>query len=182
MKPDAVHDVLFDEAQIAGRVRVLAQEIAAVSQGPEPLTLVGVLRGSFIFLADLVRALHRQGVRARVDFMVLESYGSGSSSSGNVRLNKDISLDVRGQDVLLVDDILDSGRTLSFACRHLKELGARTVKACVLLDKPSRRAVPAHADFIGFTVPDEFIVGYGLDYNHAYRELPWIGRVPVEGP
>ena len=112
--------------------------------------------------------------------MVLESYGAGSTSSGTVRLNKDISLDVRGQDVLLVDDILDSGRTLSFACRHLKDLGARTVKACVLLDKPSRRVVPVQADFIGFTVPDEFIVGYGLDYNHAYRELPWIGRVQLK--
>lgn len=179
MKHSVVKEVVFDEAQIAGRVQALAQDIAAAC-GRETLTIVGVLRGSFIFLADLVRALHRQGVRARVDFMVLESYGSGTASSGMVRLNKDITLDVHGQEVLLVDDILDSGRTLSFARQHLLDLGARRVRTCVLLDKPARRAVKSEADFVGFKVPDEFIVGYGLDYDHAYRELPWIGRVKFE--
>lgn len=179
MKKHVVKEVMFDEAQISGRVQALARDIAAVC-GRETVTIVGVLRGSFIFLADLVRALHRQGVRARVDFMVLESYGSGTDSRGTVHLNKDITLDVRGQEVLLVDDILDSGRTLSFARHHLIELGARHVRTCVLLDKPARRAVESEADFVGFKVPDEFIVGYGLDYDHAYRELPWIGRVKFE--
>jgi hypoxanthine phosphoribosyltransferase len=181
MRPHVVKDVVFSEAQIAARINALACDIAG-GAGEEPWTMVGILRGSFIFLADLVRALHRHGARTRIDFMVLGSYGSGVESSGRVRMDRDITLDPSGAKILLVDDILDTGRTLAFAVRHLQERGADSVRTCVLLDKPARRVVPFHADYVGFTVPDEFMVGYGLDYDHAYREMPWIGRVTFTEP
>lgn len=134
-----------------------------------------------MFLADLVRALHRHDLHPRIDFMTLQSYGGGTVSSGNVRILKDISVDIDGADVLLVDDILDSGRTLRFAVRHVQNKGASRVFTCCLLDKPDRRAVDIHADFVGFKIPDTFVVGYGLDYDSHYRELPYIGEVVHEG-
>lgn len=179
MKKHRVEECLFSEGQIAERIEKLAREILSAC-GPGPLVMVGILRGSFIFLADLVRALHRHGGKARIDFMVLESYGSGTESSGRVKLDKDVTLDVKGADVLLVDDILDSGRTLSYAKQLMRDRGAKSVRACVLLDKPARRVVPGVAEFVGFTVPDEFVVGYGLDFDHAYREIPWIGKVSFD--
>jgi hypoxanthine phosphoribosyltransferase len=169
-------EVLISEASLEQRVAELTAQIAADSDG-EPLVLVGILRGSFVFLADLIRSLHRRGVRSRIDFMILESYGSGTESAGTIHLARDISLEVQGRQVMIVDDILDSGRTLSFAVGRLRARGAARVRTCVLLDKPSRRIVPFTADYCGFTVPDAFVVGYGLDYDHAYRELPWIAQV-----
>lgn len=180
MQPHHVHDVLIPETDLEGRVAELAGEIGCDLDGRE-LLLVGILRGSFMFLADLVRSFHRHGIRTRIDFMILESYGSGTESSGTVRLSRDCALDVAGQDVLLVDDILDTGRTLSFAVRHLLSRGAARVRTCVLLDKPSRRIVPFVADYVGFAVPDTFVVGYGLDYDHYYRDLPWIAKVTFTG-
>jgi len=176
VRPHHVDCVLFSEREIACRVSELAAAIAA-DNPRRPVALVGILRGSFVFLADLVRALHPYDLGIRVDFMILESYGAETESSGEVRLLRDFDLDVRDADVLLVDDILDTGRTLAFAKRHVEARGPRRVRTCVLLDKPARRAVPFRADYVAFECPDEFVVGYGLDYNRLYRDLPWIACV-----
>lgn len=143
----------------------------------KPLVIVGVLRGSFMFLADLVRELHPRSFHPQIDFMTLQSYGSASTSSGNVNITKDVTVSLDGMTVLLVDDILDSGRTLNFAIKHVLNKGASKVLSCCLLDKPERRVVKVNADFIGFEIPDTFVVGYGLDYDSHYRELPYIGKV-----
>ena len=176
MRPYHIDEVLITPRQLEQRVDEVAREIAAGAPS-ENLVVIGILRGSFIFLADLVRDLYQHGVRPRIDFLTLESYGSETESSGQVRVVKDIRMDVQGADVMLVDDILDSGRTLSFASQHLLAKGARSVKTCALLDKPSRRVIPFEADFVGFKVPDTFVVGYGLDYDSYYRELPYIAKV-----
>ena len=176
MKAHHIQQVLFSDAQLATRLRALVREMADGCRG-ENLVIVGILRGSFIFLADLVRELYRQDVHPRIDFMTLESYGAGTESSGTVRVVKDVSMDVAGADVLVVDDILDSGRTLHFAREHLLARGARSVRTCALLDKPARRVVPFQADYIGFTIEDRFVVGYGLDFDGRYREVPHIACV-----
>ena len=143
----------------------------------KPLVIVGVLRGSFMFLADMVRELHPREFHPQIDFMTLQSYGKSTSSSGNVTITKDVTVSLEGMTVLLVDDILDSGRTLNFAVKHVKNKGAAKVLTCCLLDKPERRVVDIACDFIGFEIPDTFVVGYGLDYDSHYRELPYIGKV-----
>ena len=168
---------LFTAEEIAARVESLAGEIAAAM--PRDVLVVTILKGGFVFVADLIRALHGAGMRPRVDFMTLSSYGEGSESSGKVTVTHDISDDVRDRDVLLVDDILEQGRTMAAARRLLLERGARSVRVCVLLDKPGKRKVPSEPDFTGFSVPDRFVVGYGLDYAHRFRELPYIGTVDV---
>ncbi|MCX6997855.1 MAG: hypoxanthine phosphoribosyltransferase [Kiritimatiellaeota bacterium] len=178
MQPHHIRNVLLTEEQIRQRVGDLVREMAGSCRG-DNVVLIGILRGSFMFLADLVRALYRQGVRPRIDFMTLESYGAGLVSTGAVRVTKDLGLDVTGAEVLVVDDILDTGRTLSFARQHLLALGARAVRTCVLLDKPARRVAPFHADQVGFTIEDRFVVGYGLDYDSHYRELPYIACVTL---
>lgn len=170
--------VLFDEQTIAVRNQALAQEIAAVR--PKDLLVVAVLKGSFIFAADLIRALHRVGLEPHVEFIHLSSYMEGTVSSGAVRILKDVESSVKDRDVLLVDDILESGRTLAFAKDLLVARGARRVMICVMLEKPGKRAVQIAADFIGFACPDVFVVGYGMDVAHSYRELPFIGRVVTE--
>lgn len=166
---------LITEAEIAARMATLAREIAA-SVGTD-IMVVSLLKGSFMFTADLIRALHHAGVRTQVDFMTLSSYGARTESSGSVNLAGDMGGDISGKDVLIVDDILESGRTLDFAARTLKARGATTVKIAVLLEKPGKLQVPMEADFIGFTIPDKFVVGYGLDYANHYRELPYVGVV-----
>jgi hypoxanthine phosphoribosyltransferase len=176
MRPHHIRDILITADQIARRVDALVGEMAGEFRAQD-FAMIGILRGSFMFLADLVRALYGHNVHPRIDFMTLESYGSGTESSGAVRIAKDISLNIRGSKALLVDDILDTGRTLSFARRHLQDLGAVSVRTCTLLDKPSRRVLPFTADYIGFTVKDHFVVGYGLDYDSRYRELPYIAKV-----
>ena len=167
--------VLFDEAEIARQVERLAGEIAA--QAGKRIQLVAVLRGSFVFTADLMRALHRAGVEPQVDFMTLSSYGAGKTSSGHVQVLRDISDSVEGQVVVLVDDILESGRTLAYARDLLLGRGAKAVRVCILLDKKHKRIADIEADFVGFDCPDKFVVGYGLDFAHRYRELPFIGDV-----
>jgi hypoxanthine phosphoribosyltransferase len=176
MKKHHVQQVLFSADQIGTRVRALVGDVAHGCRGNN-LVLIGILRGSFIFLADLVRELYRQDVHPRIDFMTLESYGAGTESSGTVRVAKGVGMDVTGTDVIVVDDILDTGRTLNFARQQLRELGARSVRTCALLDKPARRVLPFEADYIGFTIEDRFVVGYGLDYDGHYRELPHIACV-----
>ena len=172
--------VLFDEAAVARRVEELAAAVAA--RLPERFTVVGLLKGSFVFVADLVRALHRTGCAPRIEFMRVSSYGSDTKSSGIVSLMGDAPPGVRGEPVLLVDDIQDTGRTLAFTRGLLLERGAKRVWTCTLLDKPSRREVEGgEVDFVGFTIPDVFVVGYGIDYAERYRYLPFIGRVSGGG-
>lgn len=170
--------VLFDETVIAARNAELAQAIADVR--PDRLIVVAVLRGSFIFAADLLRAMHRVGLAPQVEFMQLSSYREGTVSTGQVAITKDIEGDVRGRDVLIIDDILESGRTLAFAKDLLMARGAARVMTAVLIEKPGHRAVQFDADFIGFESPDLFLVGYGMDVAHSFRELPFVGVVEVD--
>ena len=166
---------LYDEGAIASRTRALAVEIADADM--RGLLAVAVLKGSFMFAADLLRALHGVGLAPQVEFMHLSSYGVGTESSGTVRIVRDVESDVAGRDVLLIDDILESGRTLAFARDLLLGRGARRVLVAVMLEKPGKRAVAMEADFVGFLCPDLFVVGYGMDAAHRYRELPFIGVV-----
>jgi len=167
--------VRFSAAEIAARVDVMATELAG--KLPADTLVVSVLKGSFVFAADLIRALSRAGANWSMDFLTLSSYGTGTKSSGNVRIVRDIVDDVKDRDVLLVDDILESGLTLSFAKNLLKERGAHRVWICTLLDKPQKRRASLEADFVGFRAGDEFLVGYGLDWAHRFRGLPYIGVV-----
>jgi hypoxanthine phosphoribosyltransferase len=169
---------LFSEAAIAARNLRLAEEIRDAGF-TDRLVIVAVLKGGFVFAADLVRALHRIGVSAEIDFMSLSSYRAGTTSSGTVTVRRDIDTDVAGRDVLIVDDILESGRTLAYAKQLLFDRGATRVALAVVLDKPGHRAAAIEAEFVGFTCPDLFVVGYGMDMAHAYRELPYIGHVIV---
>lgn len=167
--------ILFDETMIAQRIEEMARDIAAAE--PRDLLVVAVLKGSFMFAADLIRALHRVGLAPHVEFTHLSSYRTATISSGQVTILKDVDSDVRGRDVLLVDDILESGRTLAFAKDLLAARGARKVETCVLLEKPGKRAVRVDPDHVGFICPDLFVVGYGMDVAHAYRQLPYVGVV-----
>ena len=167
--------VLYDEAAIARRIDGLAAEIKA--SRPKDLLVVAVLKGSFMFAADLLRAMHRQGLEPQVEFIHLSSYLEGTVSSGHVRILKDVDSNVGGREVLLVDDILESGRTLAYAKDLFAARGAQRVDICVMLEKPHKRAVQIKADFVGFQCPDQFVVGYGMDVAHSYRQLPFIGGV-----
>ncbi len=170
--------VLFDEATIQRRVHELADAIAKAE--PKDLLVVAVLKGSFMFAADLIRALHRAGLSPQVEFIHLSSYRAATVSSGRVEILRDVESDVRGRDVLLIDDILESGRTLVFAKDLLMARGARRVLTAVLLEKPGKRAVTIDADFVGFVCPDVFVVGYGMDVGHSYRQLPFVGVVTTD--
>ena len=174
--PHALAEVLFPADRIRDRVAELVDEICG-DLTDDDLVLIGLLRGSFMFLADLVRGLYRHDLHPRIDFMMLGSYGDATDSSGLVEIHKDFSLDVHGADVLIIDDILDTGRTLSFARTHVANARPHSVRTCVLLDKPSRRALAVEADFRGFQVEDHFVVGYGLDFAGFYRDLPYIARL-----
>ncbi|NOU36760.1 MAG: hypoxanthine phosphoribosyltransferase [Kiritimatiellaceae bacterium] len=176
MRPHHIREVLFTSEQIQQRVQTLIEEIAKTCEA-ENLVMLGILRGSFIFLADLVRGFAAHDLHPRIDFITLSSYGSGIESSGTVKILHDTREDLRGADVVIVDDILDSGRTLAFAKKLFMERGARSVRTCVLLDKTTGRAVEMTADYTGFPVGDDFVVGYGLDYDNRYRELPHIAKV-----
>ena len=166
-----IERVLFTEEALRARVGELAQQINRDLAGKEPV-LISVLRGSCIFMADLVRAIE---LPCRVDFMAVSSYGSGTTSSGQVKITKDLSESIEGRDVLVVEDILDSGNTLSYLLKLLQARRPASTRLCTLLDKPSRRTKPIQADYVGFQVEDLFVVGYGLDYAERYRNLPYIG-------
>ena len=171
--------VLFDETVIAKRIDELAQEIAHAQL--QNLLIVPVLKGSFVFAADLLRSLHRVGLELEVDFLSLSSYRAGTVSSGQVNIVRDIETDVDERSVVLVDDILESGRTLAFAKDLMAARGAHSVSTCVLLNKPGKRATDIDADFVGFECPDLFVVGYGMDMAHSFRELPYVGVVEETG-
>ncbi|MBB3996276.1 hypoxanthine phosphoribosyltransferase [Aureimonas pseudogalii] len=165
---------LFTEADIAREIERLAGEIAA--RKPENILVVGVLKGSFVFTADLIRAMHRVGLAPEVEFISLSSYGSGTVG-GDVRIVRDVEGEIAGRKVLIVDDILESGRTLRFARDLMLSRGATGAEIAVLLDKRMRRVAEIEADYVGFDCPDHFVVGYGMDVAHAFRELPFVGRV-----
>lgn len=167
--------VLYDEAAIAEQVERIARTVADAHL--HRLLVVAVLKGSFVFAADLIRAMHRVGLAPEMEFIHLSSYGAGTTSSGAITVLRDIESDVADRDVLLVDDILESGRTLAYARDLIAGRGARSVAIAALLDKPGHRIADVQADHVGFTCPDRFVVGYGMDMGHAYRQLPFIGYV-----
>jgi hypoxanthine phosphoribosyltransferase len=164
--------VLISERQLAWRVNALAKEIERDFEGRD-LVIVALLNGTVVFLADLLRRLT---LPLRLDFIGVSSYGAGTDS-GNLVFTKELRLDVSGRDVLLVDDILDTGKTLTHVMARLRALRPRQIKACVLLDKPARRMETIQADYVGFVIPNKFVVGYGLDYAERYRNLPYVGAL-----
>ena len=166
-----VEQILYTEEELRSRVRELGSQITADYAGREPL-LISVLRGSYIFMADLTRAIH---LNVTVDFMAVSSYGAGTASSGQVEIKKDLSDSIEGRELILVEDILDSGNTLYYLLDVLRARKPASIRICTLMDKPERRAKPIKADYVGFTIPDAFIVGYGLDYAEKYRNLPYVG-------
>ncbi|WP_128254168.1 hypoxanthine phosphoribosyltransferase [Falsirhodobacter deserti] len=167
-------DQMISAKAIAARVEDLAREITAHYEGTEKLVVVGLLRGSFIFIADLVREI---GLPVEVDFLEASSYGDAMQSSREVRILKDLRGEVAGRDVLVVEDIVDTGFTLSHVTALLRSRGPKRLEVCALLDKPSRREVDMKATWTGFTIPDEFVVGYGIDFAQSNRNLPYIGKV-----
>jgi hypoxanthine phosphoribosyltransferase len=167
--------VLFSAAEIAARVDTLAAEIARTL--PADLLMVGVLKGAAVFVADLARALDRAGAHPEIEFMRLSSYGLAKQSSGAVQLLGDIPGGLTGRPVLLVDDIVDTGRSIAYAAAQLRRRGVSDLWICALLDKPPRREIEVTIDFVGFTVGDVFVVGYGTDYAEKYRHLPYIGTL-----
>ncbi|MBW1880956.1 MAG: hypoxanthine phosphoribosyltransferase, partial [Deltaproteobacteria bacterium] len=171
-------EILLPEEDIRRRVAELAAEVADAlppEVRSEQLVMVGLLKGATMFMSDFSRDLHRNGVRLAFDYMRPSSYGSGTVSSGIVLQEQDLSMDLAGRHVMLVDDIIDTGRTIAFAQQHLQACGVASLRTVLLTDKPSRREVEVHVDHVGFEVPNRFLVGYGLDADQAYRELPFIG-------
>ncbi|MFV0493317.1 MAG: hypoxanthine phosphoribosyltransferase [Pseudorhodobacter sp.] len=175
-KPYAIDQMISAKA-IAARVEDLAREITAHFKGTDKLIVVGLLRGSFVFIADLVREID---LPVEVDFLEASSYGDKTESSREVRILKDLRGKIEGRDVLVVEDIVDTGFTLSHVLHLLESRGPARLKVCALLDKPSRREAPVRADWTGFEIPDEFVVGYGIDFAQRNRNLPFIGKVRFE--
>lgn len=171
-----IGQVLLTAEEIQRRVEELGARISQDYQGRD-LLMISVLKGSVVFMADLMRAIT---IPAKIDFMAVSSYGSGSKSSGVVKIIKDIDIELAGKDLLIVEDILDSGMTLSYLKNLLGDRNPASIRVVTLLDKPARRGVPIQPDYRGFEVPDEFLVGYGLDYNEHYRNLPYIGVLKPE--
>lgn len=174
--PKGIKEVLFTEEEIQKRVHELGAEIAKEYEGCFPI-FIGVLKGSFMFMADIVRSV---GVDCEVDFMGISSYNNGTTTTGAVRITKDLSRDIEGRHVIIVEDILDSGVTLAYLKKYLLNRDPASVKIVTLLDKPSRRKSDIVADYVGFECPNEFVVGYGLDYAEKYRNLPYVGLLKPE--
>lgn len=172
-----IESVLLTEEQLKKRVQEIGAQITKDYQGKDKILLVSVLRGAYIFMADLSRAID---LPCTVDFMSVSSYGAGTKSSGQVEIKKDISMNLEGYHVIIVEDILDSGNTLYYLMDMLRLRKAASIRICTLLDKPDRRVRPIVADYAGFVVPDAFVVGYGLDYDQRYRNLPYVGILKPE--
>ena len=173
---DDILTVLITEEEIKSRVFELGKQISE-DFGGEDIVVIGLLKGCFMFIADLMRAIDSH---VEVDFMAVSSYGSGTVSSGEIKVKKDYSIDIEGKNVLVIDDILDTGRTLAFVKDYLSVKSPKSIKICTLLDKPDRRTSKVNVDYIGFSVPDQFVVGYGLDYDEKYMNLPFIGVLKPE--
>ena len=173
---DDIGEVLFSEEKIASIVRNMGRQISEDYVGKN-LFMVSVLKGSLVFMADLMRAVT---IPCSIDFLSVSSYGNGTASSGEVRILKDLDCSMEGKDLLIVEDILDSGMTLSFLLKTLSARNPASIRLCTFLDKPERRRVDIRPDYVGAEVPDKFIVGYGLDYAEKYRNLPYIGVLKPE--
>jgi hypoxanthine phosphoribosyltransferase len=178
MPDEYVIDEMISAKAIAARIEELSRQIAAAFKGTEKLVVVGLLRGSFVFIADLVRELD---LDVEVDFLEVSSYGNAMRSSREVRILKDLRGEIAGRDVLVVEDIVDTGFTLQHVTGYLSSRGPRRLETIALLDKPSRREVDIKATWTGFAIPDEFVVGYGIDYAQRNRNLPYIGKVRFPG-
>ena len=166
-----VEEILLSGEEVQARVAELGAQLAADYEGRDPV-LVSVLKGSIIFLADLVRAMP---IPLSIDLMEVSSYGASTESSGQVRILKDLSTSIEGREVIVVEDIIDTGLTLNYLLRYLHDKGPASIRICCLLDKPARRLAPIEIDYRGFTIADRFVIGYGLDYGERYRNLPYIG-------
>ena len=173
---DDIKKVLIDENELNAIVKRLGAEITKDYQGKDVL-LIGILKGSILFMADLMRAID---LPCNIDFMAVSSYGSGTESSGRVKINKDLDNDIQGKDIIIIEDILDSGKTLYYIRDILSARKPASIKICTLFDKPERREADIKADYVGSLVPNEFIVGYGLDYAEKYRNLPFVGILKPE--
>jgi hypoxanthine phosphoribosyltransferase len=171
MMDSDVEEVLLSGEEVQARVAELGAQLAADYESREPV-LVSVLKGSIIFLADLVRAMP---IPLSIDLMEVSSYGTSTESSGQVRILKDLSTSIEGREVIVVEDIIDTGLTLNYLLRYLHDKGPASIRICCLLDKPARRLAPIEIDYRGFTIADRFVIGYGLDYGERYRNLPYIG-------
>lgn len=172
-------EVLISTAEVNARIQALGEQITEHYQGVDELVMVGLLRGSCVFMADLCRQIP---LPVRLDFMTASSYGSSTTSNRDVRILKDLDDEIHGKHVLIVEDIIDTGYTLSKVREILSLRNPASLTICSLLDKPDRREVQVPVDWVGFTIPDEFVVGYGIDYAQRYRNLPYIGKViPLEG-
>jgi len=171
-----VEYIFATEEQIRDRVKELGDQITKDYEGKTPV-FVGVLKGCFTFMADIVRACD---VMCTIDFMAVSSYGDGTVSTGAVKIVKDLSENIEGKDVIIVEDILDSGNTLNYLVKYLNDRKPASIRIVTLMDKPERRTAPITADYVGFTIPDAFVVGYGLDYSQRYRNLPYIGILKPE--
>lgn len=172
----AIERILLSEDQIKARIAELGREMTADYAGKNPI-FIGVLKGVVMFFADMIRAIP---LDCQIDFMAVSSYGGGTQSSGKIRIQKDISVDLAGRHVVILEDILDSGLTLSHTAAYLKTKGPASLKICTLLDKPDRRKAEVQADYVGFTIPNLFVVGYGLDFDENYRNLPYVGVLKPE--
>jgi hypoxanthine phosphoribosyltransferase len=170
--PREIRSILISEEQIQERVRQIGRQISEDYSNDEALILVGILKGSFYFLADLSREIR---VPVEIEFMQISSYAGDTESSGNVQILKDLHREIKGRHVLIVEDILDTGLTLDYLLRSLATREPKTLKVCTLLDKVDRRRIEVQVSYRGFEIPDEFVIGYGLDYDQAYRNLPFIG-------
>lgn len=175
MKIKAVHEYLPEE-KITKRIAELGAQISGF-YGDEPVCLICILKGSVFFTVELAKRITSP---VELEFMCVSSYGTGIKSSGVVKITKDLDVSIEGKHVLVVEDIIDSGRTLSYLLQNLQTRNPKTLRLCTLLDKPERRVVDVKVDYVGFEIPDEFVVGYGLDCDQKYRNLPYIGYVEVE--
>lgn len=176
MMENDIQEVLFSEETLKECVARIGHQIEQDYQGKE-IMLIGVLRGSFVFMADLCRAID---LPCTLDFMSVSSYGKGTKSNGQVQITKDLSEDISGRHVIVIEDILDSGNTLSYLLKMLENRNPASIRLCTLLDKPDRRVKQVQVHYSGFTIPDAFVVGYGLDYAEKYRNLPYIGILKPE--
>jgi len=176
MHPD-VKEIMLSELEIKSKIKDLGDKISCDYEKCESITVVGILKGAMIFMSDLVRVI---SVPVFFDFMAVSSYGSSTESSGAVRILKDLDKNVEGKHVLIVEDIVDTGLTLNYLINNLHNRNVASLKICTLLDKPSRRKVDVRIDYNGFEIPDEFVVGYGLDFNEHYRNLPYIAVLKPE--
>ena len=175
MKVKAIHEYLSEE-KVLGRIAEMGAQISA-EYGEEPVCLICILKGSVFFTVELAKRITSP---VELEFMCVSSYGADTKSSGVVKIVKDLDVSIEGKNVIVIEDIIDSGRTLSYLLENLKTRNPKSLKLCTLLDKPERRVVEVNVDYIGFEIPDEFVVGFGLDYDQQYRNLPYIGYVEIE--